>query len=1339
MPPRLAARIAMALLSAACALAGAQDRIPLRNGLTIGPMGSGGRQPFFTDPVTLSIVRGQWTTPSEGDAPGPAADARAWAPIEAGEDGWFRGRGLAGGHVLFVLHREEPGVMILEARGHAVVYVNGEPRAGDPYANGLLRLPVALRAGANELLFRCARGQLLAELAPPEAPVALDTVDWTLPDQIEGEEGELWAGVPILNATEADAAVTVRAVSLDAHGAEVAVETGVAVPPLSVHKAPVRLRRGAADSERRVPIRVEIVRDGQVLHARDITLRSLAPHEKHVRTFVSRIDGSVQYFAVTPQRERAQGEFRDERPALFLTLHGASVEASGQAAAYDHKNWGHIIAPTNRRPFGFDWEDWGRLDAVEVLDIAAGLFDADPDRVYLTGHSMGGHGTWNLAAQFPDRFAAIGPSAGWISFWSYGGLETFGSDTPVRDAFSRAASPSDTLALLPNYAGLGVYILHGDADDNVPVQQAREMRSHLAAFHRNFAYYERPGAGHWWGNECVDWPPMFEFFRANVRAPSADQVRFVTSSPGVSATSRWATVLEQTEAMRPSRVDLSLDAGAGRIEGTTENVARLALDPRGMRRTVTRTGAQGGTVEATAPAPGEPLSILLDGETVALVPESLDRPIYLSRLGGAWRLDDGPRPGRKGPHRDGPFKSAFGNRTLLVYATGGTEDENAWAFAKARFDAETFKYRGNGAFQVVSDRAFLDAPAGSPLADPARNVVLYGNASTNAAWGALLEGRAIDLTRDILRVGGAVLRGGDHGLLAVRPRAGSDTALVGIVGGTTPAGCRATDRLPYFVSGVAYPDYTVLSPEVYERGIEGVIDAGFFAGDWSAPGAPTSPAEDAPPGVLERVARIEATSGGAEIVAFDHVHARLYATHATGIDVYSVGPGGELSAAGLIDCRPYVPAIGSVSGVAIDPAGRGLGAACIIPEPRDAMPGVLAVFDTASGDVIATFAAGYGPDAVCFSPDGGRVVVANEGEPGAADPPGSITVLDLAGVRRPADAAGLDGSRLETVTLAPGMLARAVAYDGLRIAPRLREQPWLDLEPESIAADADGAWVSLQDNNALARFDFKARAWTRIMPLGTIRRTIDASDLDGGVHIDDTVLTLPMPDGVASYEAGGRRYLVTANQGSARTDDQVRLAEARLDPIALATMLATSTDPRADDALGRLHISTIDGDADGDGDIDTPVALGSRSFSILDAETGERVYDSGSALEVLTAALTPDLFNSDGDPSTFDTRSDDRGPEPEGVTIAWIAGRTYAFIGLERAGSVMMFDVTDPRSVRFVDHASPDAAGSLPRGPEGLAIVKTAGSVFLAVGYEQSGTIDLYRIDLTALEPQPGR
>src|SRR5262249_44453572 len=167
-----------------------------------------------------------------------------------------------------------------------------------------------------------------------------------------------------------------------------------------------------------------------------------------------------------------------------------------------------------------DWEDWGRLDALEVLEAAKKRYGTDPRRTYLTGHSMGGHGAWHLGVTFPDRWAAVAPSAGWVSFATYGGHAPPEKPTPAEEMLWRCAARGDTAQLVRNLEKTPVYVLHGEADDNVPVTQARAMRKLLGDFHPDFAYYERPGAGHWWGNECVDWPPLFDFLRRRTLPPA---------------------------------------------------------------------------------------------------------------------------------------------------------------------------------------------------------------------------------------------------------------------------------------------------------------------------------------------------------------------------------------------------------------------------------------------------------------------------------------------------------------------------------------------------------------------------------------------------------------------------------------------------------------------------------------------------------------------------------------------------------------------------------------------------------------------------------------------------
>jgi hypothetical protein len=452
---------------------------------------------------------------------------------------------------------------------------------------------------------------------------------------------------------------------------------------------------------------------------------------------------------------------------------------------------------------------------MEVLDTAQKTLRTDPTRTYLTGHSMGGHGVWHVGVTFPDRFAAIGPSAGWISFWSYAGGVRETNPSPMMELVQRATTPSDTLALSRNTAQQGVYILHGGADDNVPANQARTMNQRLSEFHRDFIYHEQPGAGHWWdasdepGTDCVDWQPMFDFFarRAIPNDASVRKVEFTTASPGVSAKCHWLTVAAQIHQHRPSSVSVRCDPGARRFVGTTDNVARLSFNLAHLKN-------------------DKPLAVELDGQKIEKITNHESR-ITLTREGAKWAVTSAAPLSLKGPHRSGPFKDAFRNRVTFVYGTRGTPEENAWAFAKARFDAESFWYRGNASVDVIPDTAFDAAK------DVNRNVILYGNAETNAAWNALLSDSPVQVRRSGVRIGEREVTGGNLACLFLRPRLNSDTACVGVVAGTGIVGMRLTDRLPYFVSGVAYPDCIILGSETLTQGSAGVRVAGYFGLDWS--------------------------------------------------------------------------------------------------------------------------------------------------------------------------------------------------------------------------------------------------------------------------------------------------------------------------------------------------------------------------------------------------------------------------------------------------------------------------------------------------------------------------
>jgi hypothetical protein len=215
----------------------------------------------------------------------------------------------------------------------------------------------------------------------------------------------------------------------------------------------------------------------------------------------------------------------------------------------------------------------------------------------------------------------------------------------------------------------------------------------------------------------------------------------------------------------------------------------------------------------------------LDGQELKTT--SKGPTLWLMRTGSTWTAGDEPSPALKGPRRSGPFKDAFRNRMVFVYGTMGTAEENAWAFDKARFDAECFQYQGNGSVDIVSDRDF------DPARDSDRNVILYGNAATNLAWKALLGDSPVQVTRGFVAAAGKKVEGKDLACLFLRPRPGSETASVGVVSGTGLLGMRLTNTRSYLYAGYALPDLVVYNSDVARSEGRGLKLAGFFGNDWS--------------------------------------------------------------------------------------------------------------------------------------------------------------------------------------------------------------------------------------------------------------------------------------------------------------------------------------------------------------------------------------------------------------------------------------------------------------------------------------------------------------------------
>jgi len=761
------------------------------------------------DIVSWKMATGNLQQPIDGklirvEFPSGRADLQ-WEQVKADSAGLFTGN-LSRAWVFMEFHSPVEGIALLEASGHTRVFVNGYPREGDHFDFNQTLIPFQLKKGTNQFLFSHGRfGRVAARLIKPSQEVLLSRRDMTLPAILRGEREPKWGSIRVINSShETLVGYSITCRLNTGESATIPMDNVIGLTTRKVKFQVPAPRRFTRDETIKATL---IIRDsnGSEVHRMEISLNQQDTRRHHERTFISKIDGSVQYFSVAPSTTIGSGQ------ALILSTHGAGVEASGQARAYQQKDWGHIVAPTNRRPFGFNWAEWGRMDALEVLEIGKKLFQTNPSKTYLTGHSMGGHGAWILGATYPDKFAAIGPAAGYPDIIEYitRYWPTRSDSAAMRsnhfEMIYRGAKAGRMLYLVENLSPMGVYVLHGDADMVVPVSLARKMRTELARFHGNFVYHEQRGATHWDGNHAMDWPPLFDFLRQNTIPPinKVRHINFRTASPGVSSTHHWVRVNQQKRHYEISSVELRKTNDT--IAGTLQNVQNITL--------------MLSKLDFTA----DPV-IQINGHTIS---GEKGKDITLEFLNGNLQRQEAFNYSEKHPGRYGGFKLAFTNNMVFVYATGGTPEENSWYKNKARFDAETWLYRANGSVDIVADRDF------SPELFAGRNVILYGNASNNKAWEALLADAPVRVENGQIRFGRYKLMGDDLGAYFIFPRPGCNFTSVGVIAGTGTSGMRALWPNDYFSGITGFPDLMIFTIDWLRDGIEELKVSGFFGNDWS--------------------------------------------------------------------------------------------------------------------------------------------------------------------------------------------------------------------------------------------------------------------------------------------------------------------------------------------------------------------------------------------------------------------------------------------------------------------------------------------------------------------------
>ncbi|MCB9219984.1 MAG: prolyl oligopeptidase family serine peptidase [Ignavibacteriales bacterium] len=798
----------------------AQEQILISNGLAIKIDPPGRRSLSQVDPIEYKIVSGNWKEPKENELMKLDTTESQWFSVNANNNGWFTGSELRGSYIYYKYNSDKEKIMVLEGYNYYNVFINQEPRIGNIYGNkenfeiwepnfNYSFLPVKIKKGKNEFLFQVTNGNMKAVLHEISSEAFFNLRDNTLPDIFKNNPYNDFGGIIIVNAQEKPLKNAI--IKVTNHDG---IETVTEVPqiiPISIRKVKFDFK-GNAKNEDKELLKIQLIVDGKVTDEQQISLKCVNKLDAYKQTFISALDGSVQYYAVRPSKNTNS----EEKQALFLSVHGASVEAINQAGSYSNKEWGNIVCPTNRRPYGFNWEDIGRYDALEVLNIAKQKFSVDEERVYLTGHSMGGHGTWYLGANYPDQFGAIGPSAGWISLWSYRSNNKKESANKTWELYNRAAQQSDTYSLAHNYSDLGIYVLHGEADSIVSPFQAKSMLRTLSTFHKDFDSHFEPGVEHWWdvdaekpGSDCVDWTPMFDFFARHARPLNRiKKLSFTTATPGIASKNYWVTIEQQEKQFEFSNIQIEFVPEVNIFRTQTSNIKTFSVD-----------------AESLGLKQNDQITFEINDNKIAGTISG--NKVYLTKEGEIWKFKYEINLAEKNPKRYGSFKDLFRDNLVLVYGTNGTKEENEQILAKVRYDSEMFWYVGNGSFEIISDKEFKSENYS------ANNILFYGNIEQNNAYKTLLNNSPIIIDDNKIEIENKKIEGDNLACYFVYPKHGNNNNLIGVIAGTGNYGMKLTYMRPFLKPGASFPDLTVFNTEILEKKEKGISAAGFFGLDWS--------------------------------------------------------------------------------------------------------------------------------------------------------------------------------------------------------------------------------------------------------------------------------------------------------------------------------------------------------------------------------------------------------------------------------------------------------------------------------------------------------------------------
>ncbi|MGQ9534138.1 MAG: prolyl oligopeptidase family serine peptidase, partial [bacterium] len=712
---------------------------------------------------------------------------------------------------------------LISAKNVGSFMLNGKHFPGDIYGDGF-PIPVIINKGKNKVILRLSgygEHSFSFSILPCSAPMMIIKQDILLPDFIKGEFYNGYIGVPILNTTE----YVLKNLKIEVSGEEIE-KTEKEIPrimPFSTIKIPLALKSRDILQKDSVMIRL-LIHDDSLAIGESALIMVKKPDEPYKKTFISKIDNSCQYYAVLPPKNYCS----ESTYALILSCHGAGVEAINQVKSYSQKDWAYVVAPTNRRRFGFDWQDWGRLDFLEVLDEVKNNFNVDIERVYLTGHSMGGHGAWHIGLSHPDLFAAIAPSAGWVSFqlyipWFLQQSELFAEPDQIK--FRDMVLREDITPLyLENAFNLPIYILHGGADDNVPPVQARMMCHYLKNLNYDFVYNEVTNQKHWWdidttpGVDCVDLKEMMDFLRDKKKNPYPREIIFKTSDIAHSNKAYWIKIDELENIYQDGRIVATIDSTDYfsdhphpfhlKFNITTENISAFTILITQLKHVP------------------DYFLFNINGIAYKFQYHKQNEITFAKSKNGFKIIQYRKRGLKKTKDLYGPIKQAYFQPFILVYGTIGDSIDTDNNLHQAWLHAYTWWIRANGYTEILPDTEITEKEIQN------YNLILFGNHETNAVIKKINKKLPIHLDKDKIILGKQIIKKSNLCLIEIYPNPLNLEKFIVLYSATTKKANKYLNLFSPLYSGSGLPDFIIWDDTAAKYGWAGVIATGFFNKNW---------------------------------------------------------------------------------------------------------------------------------------------------------------------------------------------------------------------------------------------------------------------------------------------------------------------------------------------------------------------------------------------------------------------------------------------------------------------------------------------------------------------------